>query len=72
MPAVSKKQRKFFGMLEHNPGMAKKKGINMTKSQMHDFAATKEKGLPTKKGKDKMTPKKSAKMLKKISKNYSK
>ena len=46
MPAVSKKQRRFFGMLEHNPGMAKEHGIDMTHSQMHDFAATKEKGLP--------------------------
>ena len=33
-------------MLEHNPGMAREKGINMSKDQMHDFAATKEKGLP--------------------------
>lgn len=46
MPATSKAQRRFFGMLEHNPGMAKKRGINMTHEQMHDFAATKEKGLP--------------------------
>jgi len=46
MPAVSKKQRKFFGMLEHNPGMAEERGIHMTHQQMHDFAATKEKGLP--------------------------
>jgi hypothetical protein len=46
MPAVSKKQRRFFGMLEHNPGMARAKDIDMTKSQMHDFAAPKEKGLP--------------------------
>lgn len=46
MPAESKKQRRFFGMLEHNPGMAKARGIDMTKGQMHDFAATSEKGLP--------------------------
>lgn len=45
MPATSKAQR-FFGMLEHNPGMAREKGITMSKDQMHDFAATKEKGLP--------------------------
>ena len=46
MPAVSKKQRRFFGMLEHNPAMAREKGVDMTRQQMHDFAATKEKGLP--------------------------
>ena len=46
MPATSIAQRKFFGMLEHNPGMAKARGIDMTKSQMHDFAATKDTGLP--------------------------
>ena len=51
MPSVSVAQRHFFGMLEHNPGMAKERGINMTKSQMHDFASTKEKGLPKHKGK---------------------
>ena len=33
-------------MLEHNPEMAKARGIDMTKSQMHDFAATKDTGLP--------------------------
>ena len=50
MPAVSVKQRRFFGMLEHNPGMAKAKGIKMSHQQMHDFAATSDKGLPMKKG----------------------
>lgn len=49
MPAKSKAQRRMFGWLEHNPGAAKAKGINMTKSQMHDFAATKESGLPERK-----------------------
>lgn len=48
MPAKSIAQRRFFGMLEHNPAMAKAKGINMTHQQMHDFAATKDKGLPKK------------------------
>jgi len=38
-------------MLEHTPGMAKEKGIDMTREQMHDFAATKESGLPEKKSK---------------------
>jgi hypothetical protein len=49
MPAVSVKQRRFFGWAEHNPGQAKAEGIypkSMTTSQMHDFAATEEKGLP--------------------------
>lgn len=46
MPATSKAQRRFFGMIEHNPGMAKAKGIDMTHDQMHDFAATSEKDLP--------------------------
>ena len=48
MPAVSKAQRKFFGMLEHNPGMAKKRGIKMTHAQMHEYASTSEKNLPYK------------------------
>jgi hypothetical protein len=51
MPAVSKKQRKAMAIAEHHPeslysenkGMAK-----MSKGQLHDFAATKEKGLPGK------------------------
>lgn len=48
MPATSIKQRRFFGMMEHTPGMAKSKGIKMTKSQMSDFASTKDAGLPLK------------------------
>lgn len=46
MPAKSVKQRRFMGMMEHNPQMAKARGINMSKQQMHDFAATPEAGLP--------------------------
>lgn len=54
MPAVSKKQRKLAAIAEHHPedlyernkGMAK-----MGKSKLHEFAATKEKGLPKKKEK---------------------
>lgn len=49
MPAESKAQRRFFGMVEHDPNaspaVAKAAG-SMTKEQAHDFAATKEKGLP--------------------------
>lgn len=46
MPAVSQAQQRFFGMLEHNPGMAKEKGIHMTHQQMHDFAVGPEKQKP--------------------------
>jgi hypothetical protein len=50
MPAVSVKQRRFFGWAEHNPAQAAAEGVkpNMTHGQMHDFAATPEKGLPMK------------------------
>lgn len=52
MPAVSKAQGRFFRWAEHNPAQAKAEGkaTGMTKSQMHDFAATPEKGLPKKAG----------------------
>ncbi len=48
MPATSKAQRRFFGLMAHNPKMAKKAGIDMTKAQMMDYASTPEKGLPEK------------------------
>lgn len=51
MPAVSKKQRKLMAIAEHHPDAspeAKKLSKSMSKSQLHDFAATKEKGLPVK------------------------
>jgi hypothetical protein len=57
MPAVSKKQRRAMAIAEHHPEklMKKNKGMaKMSKSQLHDFAATKEKGMPMKKGKGKM------------------
>lgn len=45
MPAESKSQRRLMGACEHGAGYAScPKG--MTKAQMHDFATTKEKGLP--------------------------
>jgi hypothetical protein len=45
MPAVSKSQRRLMGACEHGVGYAAcPKG--MTKKQMHDFASTKEAGLP--------------------------
>ncbi len=51
MPAKSKKQRRLMAAAEHGADfpMAKKVRGSMSKSQMHDFAATKEKGLPEKK-----------------------
>jgi hypothetical protein len=54
MPALSKKQRELMAIAEHKPGKVKKKNrgvLKMKKSQLHDFAATKEKGLPKKKKK---------------------
>ena len=49
MPAISKKQRKMMAMAEHHPEELYKKNKNvlsMSKKQMHDFASTKETGLP--------------------------
>jgi hypothetical protein len=46
MPSVSKSQRRFMAMCEHDPKHAQGKCPDMTKEQMHDFAATKERGLP--------------------------
>lgn len=50
MPAESKKQRRLMAAAEHgaNFPMAKKVRASMSHQQMHDFAATKEKGLPVK------------------------
>jgi len=48
MPATSKAQRRLMGLAEHHPDevYAKNKGVlNMSKNQLHDFAATKEKGM---------------------------
>lgn len=52
MPAKSKKQRMAMAIAEHQPEKlhAKNKGmLKMSKSQLDDFAKTKEKGLPIKK-----------------------
>jgi hypothetical protein len=49
MPATSKAQRKLMAIAEHNPGevYAKNRGVlDMDKSQLSDFASTKEKNLP--------------------------
>ena len=44
MPAVSKAQRRYFGMLDHDP--AKRAAAGISKQTAHDYAATQEKGLP--------------------------
>ena len=49
MPAKSEAQRRAMAIAEHHPSQlyGKNKGMKkMSKSQLHDFAATKEKGLP--------------------------
>jgi hypothetical protein len=51
MPSVSKKQQEVMAIAEHSPEKlyAKNRGLlKMTHSQLHDFASTKRKGLPTK------------------------
>jgi len=52
MPAKSKAQRQAMAIAEHHPEKlyARNKGLKeMSKEQLHEFAATKEKGLPKKK-----------------------
>jgi hypothetical protein len=61
MPAVSKKQRRAMAIAEHDPGALypENKGLaQMTTPQLHDFAVTKEKGLPerVKSAKKRSTP----------------
>lgn len=49
MPAESKAQRIVMAIAEHHPEELneKNKGVaNMSHKQLHDFAATPEKGLP--------------------------
>jgi hypothetical protein len=51
MPAKSKAQQALMAIAEHNPSAvsSKNKGVlEMTHTQLHDFAATKTKGLPQK------------------------
>lgn len=52
MPSTSKKQRRLMGAAEHGATfpLAQKLRASMTHQQLHDFASTKEKGLPEKKG----------------------
>ena len=49
MPAVSKKQRRAMAIAKHHPGKLYKRNrglAKMTRKQLHDFASTKEGGLP--------------------------
>jgi hypothetical protein len=51
MPAKSKRQQQAMAIAEHEPKKLYKrnKGLKkMSKSQLHDYAATKTKGLPKK------------------------
>lgn len=51
MPSVSKDQRIATAIAEHHPGELYQRNrglLKMTHEQLHDFAATKEKGLPKK------------------------
>lgn len=53
MPATSVAQRRLMAIAEHHPEevSAKNQGIlKMSHTQLHDFADTKESGLPKKKG----------------------
>ena len=54
MPAKSKAQRRAMAIAEHHPEklLKKNKGLaDMSKSDLKDFASTKEKKLPKKKKK---------------------
>lgn len=53
MPAPSKAMRRAAAIAEHHPGqlyVRNRSLLKMSKSQLHDFASTKEKGLPRKSG----------------------
>jgi hypothetical protein len=52
MPAKSQAQQRLFAIAEHNPGSLYKKDASLGKlshQTLHDFAATKRKGLPERK-----------------------
>lgn len=51
MPSLSKSQRRLMGAAEHgaNFPLARKVRSSMSHKQMHDFASTKESGLPERK-----------------------
>ena len=53
MPSVSKAQREAMAIAEHDPGKlnpANRGLLKMSHKQLHDFADTKETGLPEHKG----------------------
>lgn len=47
MPSVSKAQQHYLGMQYGKAKAGEKTQVDMTKSQLKDFAATKTKGLPS-------------------------
>ena len=52
MPAVSEAQRKATAIAKHHPSKLFKRNrglLLMSKSQLHEFASTKERGLPARK-----------------------
>jgi len=49
MPAVSKKQQRFFGAELARKRAGKRTKTKMTEEQLEEFAHTKRKGLPAKK-----------------------
>jgi hypothetical protein len=54
MPAKSEAQRRLFAIAEHHPSIlykANKNLANLPHQTLHDFAATKRKGLPQRKTK---------------------
>jgi hypothetical protein len=51
MPAKSKKQRRAMAIAEHHPEELYKRNVGlrkMSRKQLHEFAVTKERGLPAK------------------------
>lgn len=53
MPALSIKQRRAMAIAEHHPDKLKAKNrglLKMSHQQLHDFATTSEKGLPSRRG----------------------
>ena len=51
MPAVSKKQQRFFGAELQRKRAGKQTKTKMTEAQLEEYAGTKRKGLPLKKKK---------------------
>lgn len=54
MPATSQAMQQAMAIAEHAPSKLYKRNkgmLSMSKSQLHDFAATKRKGLPKHKSK---------------------